>query len=141
MIGYVWNKKAKSHKINYEKHNEQINYNVIKVGVDNDMHIPGYTRMYQHVLHCKWTLHQYFAHKKLSMRNTYELSNKRWQSMAKVEAIIRSRPSFDDLRPIIHDANRLVAHCRRQLAQCRQDQDYHQADDLLGHQRRVVILF
>lgn len=45
MIGYIWNKK--SHKINYEKRNEQIGYNVIKVGVDNDMCISGYTRMYQ----------------------------------------------------------------------------------------------
>jgi hypothetical protein len=47
MIGYVWNKKAKSRKINYEKHNKQIGYNVIKVGVDNDTHISSYARMYQ----------------------------------------------------------------------------------------------
>jgi hypothetical protein len=47
MIGYVWNEKAKSCKINYEKRNEQIGYNVIKVGIDNDMHISGYARMYQ----------------------------------------------------------------------------------------------
>ncbi len=39
MIGYVWNKKAKSRKINYEKRNEQISYNVIKVGIDNDKHL------------------------------------------------------------------------------------------------------
>jgi hypothetical protein len=47
MIGYVWNKKAKSLKINYEKRNEQIGYNVIKVGINNDMRISGYARMYQ----------------------------------------------------------------------------------------------
>ncbi len=47
MIGYVWNKKAKSRKINYEKRNEQIGYNVIKVGIDNDTHISSYVRMYQ----------------------------------------------------------------------------------------------
>ncbi len=46
MIGYVWNKKVKSHKINYEKRNEQIRYNVIKVGIDNDTRISGYERMY-----------------------------------------------------------------------------------------------
>ncbi|CAK9882219.1 unnamed protein product [Sphagnum jensenii] len=46
MIGYVWNKKAKSRKINYEKRNEQISYNVIKVGIDNDTCILGYVRMY-----------------------------------------------------------------------------------------------
>ncbi|CAM6017382.1 unnamed protein product [Sphagnum balticum] len=50
MIGYVCNKKAKSCKINYEKRNEQIGYHVIKVGVDNDMHISSYVRMYQQVL-------------------------------------------------------------------------------------------
>ena len=36
MIRYVWNKKTKSRKINYEKRNEKIGYIVIKVGVDND---------------------------------------------------------------------------------------------------------
>jgi hypothetical protein len=50
MIGYVWNKKAKSRKINYEKCNEQIGYNVIKVGIDNDTRISGYARMYQQAL-------------------------------------------------------------------------------------------
>jgi hypothetical protein len=90
MIGYVWNKKAKSRKINYEKRNEQIGYNVIKVGIDNDTHISGYTRMYQQALRCKWTLHQYFAHEKSLVCNAYELSDKCWQSGAKVEAIIRS---------------------------------------------------
>jgi len=88
MIGYVWNKKAKSRKINYEKRNEQIGYNVIKVGIDNDTRISGYARMYQQALRCKWTLHQYFAHEKSSVCNAYELLNERWQSMA--EAIIRS---------------------------------------------------
>jgi hypothetical protein len=48
---------AKSCKINYEKHNEQIGYNVIKVIVDNDKCILGYARMYQEALHYKWTLH------------------------------------------------------------------------------------
>ncbi len=57
MIGYVWNKKAKSRKINYEKRNEQIGYNVIKVGINNDTRISGYARMYQQALRCKWTLH------------------------------------------------------------------------------------
>ncbi|CAM6062809.1 unnamed protein product [Sphagnum tenellum] len=47
MIGYVRNKKAKSRKINYEKCNEQIGYNVIKVNIDNDMRISGYARMYK----------------------------------------------------------------------------------------------
>jgi hypothetical protein len=46
MIKYVWNKKAKSHKINYNKCNEHIGYNVIKVSVDNDTRISSYTRMY-----------------------------------------------------------------------------------------------
>jgi hypothetical protein len=46
MIGYVWNKKAKSCKINYEKCNKQIGYNVIKVDVDNDTRILGFVRMY-----------------------------------------------------------------------------------------------
>jgi hypothetical protein len=78
MIGYVWNKKAKSRKINYEKRNEQIGYNVIKVGIDNDTRISGYARMYQQALQCKWTLHQYFAHEKSSVRNAYELSDERW---------------------------------------------------------------
>jgi hypothetical protein len=32
--------------MNYEKRNEQIGYNVIKVHVDNDTCILGYTRMY-----------------------------------------------------------------------------------------------
>jgi hypothetical protein len=90
MIGYVWSKKAKSHKINYEKRNKQIGYNVIKVGIDNDTRISGYTRMYQQALRCKWTLHQYFAHEKSLVCNAYELSDERWQSVAKVEAIIRS---------------------------------------------------
>jgi hypothetical protein len=90
MIRYVWNKKAKSHKINYEKRNEQIGYNVIKVGIDNDTRISGYARMYQQALRCKWTLHQYFAHEKSSVCNAYELSNECWQFMAEVEAIIRS---------------------------------------------------
>ncbi len=49
--------KAKSRKINYEKRNEQIGYNEIKVDVDNNMHISGYARMYQQALHYKWTLH------------------------------------------------------------------------------------
>jgi hypothetical protein len=53
MIGFIWNKKAKSRKINYEKCNEQISYNVINVGVDNDMCILGYVRMYQQPLCCK----------------------------------------------------------------------------------------
>jgi hypothetical protein len=88
MIGYVWNKKAKSRKINYEKRNEQIDYNVIKVGIDNDTRISGYARMYQHALRCKWTLHQYFAHEKSLVCNAYELSDERWQSVAEVEAII-----------------------------------------------------
>jgi hypothetical protein len=90
MIEYVWNKKAKSRKINYEKHNEQIGYNVIKVGIDNDTRISSYARMYQHALRCKWTLHQYFAHKKSLVCNAYELSDERWQSVVKVKAIIRS---------------------------------------------------
>ncbi len=90
MIRYVWNKKAKSRKINYKKHNEQISYNVIKVGINNDTRISSYVRMYQQALWCKWTLHQYFAHEKSSVSNTYELSNERWQSMAEVEAIIWS---------------------------------------------------
>jgi hypothetical protein len=47
MIRYVWNKKAKLCKINYEKRNEQIGNNVIKVGVDNDTRILGYANMYQ----------------------------------------------------------------------------------------------
>jgi hypothetical protein len=47
MIGYVWNKKAKSRKINYEKRNEHISYNVIKVGIDNDTRISSYVHMYQ----------------------------------------------------------------------------------------------
>jgi hypothetical protein len=85
MIGYVWNKKAKSRK----KCNKEIGYNVIKVGIDNDMRISGYVGMYQHALHCKWTLHQYFTHEKSSMCNTYELSNEHWQSMAEVETIIQ----------------------------------------------------
>jgi hypothetical protein len=46
MIEYVWNKKAKLRKINYEKCNEQIGYNVIKVDIDNDTRISGYARMY-----------------------------------------------------------------------------------------------
>lgn len=78
MIRYVWNKKAKSCKINYEKHNEQIGNNVIKVGVDNDTRILGYVNMYQQVLCCKWTLHQYFAHEKSLVRNAYELLDERW---------------------------------------------------------------
>ncbi|CAM6002939.1 unnamed protein product [Sphagnum balticum] len=90
MIRYVWNKKAKSRKINYEKRNEQIGYNVIKVGIDNDTRISGYACMYQQALRCKWTLHQYFAHEKSLVCNAYELSNERWQSVAEVEAIIRS---------------------------------------------------
>jgi len=90
MIGYVWNKKAKSCKINYKKHNEQIGYNVIKVSINNDTCISGYARMYQHTLRCKWTLHQYFAHEKSSMCNAYELSDERWQSVVEVEAIIQS---------------------------------------------------
>jgi hypothetical protein len=88
-IEYVWNKKAKSRKINYKKRNEHIGYNVIKVGIDNDMRISGYARMYQQALRCKWTLHQYFAHEKSSVCNTYELLDERWQSVA------RSRPSYD----------------------------------------------
>jgi hypothetical protein len=75
MIGYIWNKKAKSRKINYEKRNEQTGYNVIKVGIDNDTCISGYARMYQQALRCKWTPHQYFAHEKSLVCNTYELSN------------------------------------------------------------------
>jgi hypothetical protein len=47
MIEYVWNKKAKSRKINYEKRNKQIGYNVIKVDINNNTHISGYVRMYQ----------------------------------------------------------------------------------------------
>ncbi|CAK9236442.1 unnamed protein product [Sphagnum troendelagicum] len=47
MIGYVSNKKAKSRKINYEKCNKQIGYNVIKVSIDNDICISGYVRMYK----------------------------------------------------------------------------------------------
>jgi hypothetical protein len=90
MIGYVWNKKAKSRKINYEKRNEQIGYNVIKVGIDNDTRISGDARMYQQALLCKWTLHQYFVHEKSLVCNAYELSDERWQSVAEVEAIIRS---------------------------------------------------
>ncbi|CAM6029314.1 unnamed protein product [Sphagnum balticum] len=78
MIGYIKNKKAKSCKINYEKRNEQIDYNVIKVGVDNDTRISGYARMYQQALCFKWTLHQYFVHEKSSMRNAYELLDERW---------------------------------------------------------------
>ncbi|CAM6007400.1 unnamed protein product [Sphagnum balticum] len=78
MIRYVWNKKAKSHKVNYEKRNEQIGYNVIKVGIDNDMRILGYARLYQQALQCKRTLHQYFIHEKSSMCNAYELSDERW---------------------------------------------------------------
>jgi hypothetical protein len=78
MIEYVWNKKAKSCKINYEKRNKQINYNVMKVGVDNDMRILGYTCMYQHALCYKWMLHRYFIHEKSSVRNAYELSNDCW---------------------------------------------------------------
>jgi hypothetical protein len=46
MIEYVWNKKAKSCKINYEKRNKQIDYNVIKVNIDNNMCISGYVHMY-----------------------------------------------------------------------------------------------
>jgi hypothetical protein len=88
MIGYVWNKKAKSRIINYEKRNEQIGYNVIKVGIDNDTRISGYARMYQQALRCKWTLHQYFAHEKLLVCNAYDLSDERWQSVVEVEAII-----------------------------------------------------
>jgi hypothetical protein len=34
-------------KINYEKRNEQIGYNVIKVNINNDTRISGYARMYQ----------------------------------------------------------------------------------------------
>jgi hypothetical protein len=90
MLRYVWNKKAKSRKINYKKRNEQIDYNMIKVSIDNDTRILGYTRMYQQALRCKWTLHQYFAHEKSLVCNTYELSDERWQFVAKVEAIIRS---------------------------------------------------
>ncbi len=90
MIGYVWNKKAKSRKINYEKRNEQIGYNVIKVGINNDTRISGYARMYQQALRCKWTLHQYFTHEKSLVCNAYELSDEHWQSVAEVEAIIRS---------------------------------------------------
>jgi hypothetical protein len=89
MIGYIWNKKVKSCKINYKKRNEQISYNVIKVDINNDTHISGYARMYQQALRCKWTLHQYFAHEKSSVCNTYELSNEHWQSVVEVEAIIR----------------------------------------------------
>jgi hypothetical protein len=90
IIEYVWNKKAKLRNINYEKRNEQINYNVIKVGIDNVMRILGYARMYQHTLRCKWMLHQYFAHEKSLMRNAYELSDKCWESVAEVKAIMRS---------------------------------------------------
>jgi len=57
MIGYVWNKKAKLRKINYKKRNEQIGYNVIKVGINNDTCMSGYAHMYQQALWCKWTLH------------------------------------------------------------------------------------
>ncbi len=78
MIGYVCNKKAKSRKINYEKHNKQISYNVIKISIDNDTRISGDARMYQQALWCKWTLHQYIAHEKSSVCNTYELSDKHW---------------------------------------------------------------
>ncbi len=93
MIGYIWNKKAKSRKINYEKRNEQIGYNVIKVGIDNDTRISGYARMYQQALWCKWTLHQYFAHEKSLVCNAYELSDERWQS------VVRSRPSYNQFAP------------------------------------------
>jgi hypothetical protein len=47
MIRYVWNKKAKMHKINYDKRIQQINYNVIKVGINNDTRISSYMPMYQ----------------------------------------------------------------------------------------------
>ncbi len=47
MIRYIWNKKAKSRKINYEKCNKQINYNVTKVGVNNNTRISCYACMYQ----------------------------------------------------------------------------------------------
>jgi hypothetical protein len=57
MIRYVWNKNAKLHKINYKKHNEQIDYNVIKVGVNNDTRISGYVHTYQQALRYKCTLH------------------------------------------------------------------------------------
>jgi hypothetical protein len=73
MIEYVWNKKAKLRKINYEKRNKSIGYNVIKVDIDNDTRILGYKRMYQQALRCKWTLHQYFAHEKSLICNAYEL--------------------------------------------------------------------
>ncbi|CAM6014945.1 unnamed protein product [Sphagnum balticum] len=33
MVEYIWNKKAKLRKINYEKHNEQIGYNVIRLAM------------------------------------------------------------------------------------------------------------
>ncbi len=64
MTEYIWNKKAKSCKNNYEKHNKQIGYNVSKVGIDNDTRNSGYVRMYQQALQCKWTLHEYFIHEK-----------------------------------------------------------------------------
>ncbi len=44
-------------KINYEKRNEHIGYNVIKVDIDNDTRISSYVGMYQQALRCKWTLH------------------------------------------------------------------------------------
>lgn len=79
MIGYIWNKKAKSFKINYEKCNKQINYNVIKVSIDNDndLCISGYVRMYQQALRYKGMMQQYFTHEKSLMRNAYELLNER----------------------------------------------------------------
>ncbi len=75
--------------MSYEKRNEQIGSNVIKVCVENDTCISGYARMYQQALRCKWTLHQYFVYEKSLVRNTYELSDKHWQFVAEVEAIIR----------------------------------------------------
>ncbi len=51
---------------------------MIKVDIDNDTRISGYTRMYQQALQCKWTLHQYFTHEKSSVCNAYELSDKCW---------------------------------------------------------------
>jgi hypothetical protein len=93
MIGYVWNKKAKSRKINYEKRNEQIGYNVIKVGIDNDTRISGYARMYHKRYgangHCTSTL---------LTRSRWCVTPTSYQTNVG-SPWLRSRPSYDQFAP------------------------------------------
>jgi hypothetical protein len=130
-------KNAKLHKINYEKRNEHIDYNVIKVGLNNDTRISGYVRTYQQAL--RYVVSARCINISL-MRSSWFATPMRCR-MNIGNLWSRSKPSFNESAPCHSQCRSTYESLPTPTDPMSSDQDYYQGDDLFGSRHHAVVSF